>query len=108
MESELNRTPAAVASLRRLLQPEPAPLNVESRAIPATTVASIQDVVEHHHVVAWSAGAMAELDAVVGAPLTGVPGERHERVKLRRLYDNSLFENGRGHVLVLSEWPTER
>ena len=91
LESELNRTRAAVASLRRLLQPEPAPLHVELRAIPAATVAAVEDVVEHDHVVAWYAGAMAELEAVVGAPLNGVPGG---------LYDNSLFENGRGHLLV--------
>ena len=47
LESELDRTRAAVASLRRLLQPEPAPLQVELRAIPAATVAAIEDVVEH-------------------------------------------------------------
>ena len=46
LESELDRTRAAVASLRRLLQPEPAPLAVELRAIPAATVAAVEDVVE--------------------------------------------------------------
>ena len=53
LESELDRTRAAVASLRRLLQPEPTPLNVELRAVPATTVAAVEDDVEHEHVVAW-------------------------------------------------------
>jgi DNA-binding transcriptional MerR regulator len=91
LESELDRTRAAVASLRRLLQPEPAPLAVELRAVPSATVAAVEDVVEHDRVVAWYAGAMAELYAVVGAPVAGAPGG---------LYDNSLFENGRGHVLV--------
>jgi DNA-binding transcriptional MerR regulator len=91
LESELDRTRAAVASLRRLLQPEPTPMAVELRAIPATTVAAVEGVVEHDRVVAWYAGAMAELEAVVGEPPAGVPGG---------LYDNSLFENGRGHVLV--------
>ncbi|MGS0687194.1 MerR family transcriptional regulator [Nakamurella sp. GG22] len=95
LESELDRTRAAVASLRRLLQPEPAPLDVELRAVPAATVAAVDDVVEHDAVLAWFAGAMAELDAVVTAP-TGVPGG---------LYDNSLFADGRGHVLVYL--PTE-
>lgn len=91
LESELDRTRAAVASLRRLLQPEPAPLDVELRAVPATTVAAVEDLVEHDHVIAWYAGAMAELEAVVGTTVAGVPGG---------LYDNSLFESGRGHVLV--------
>ncbi|MBZ2194612.1 MerR family transcriptional regulator [Occultella gossypii] len=90
LESELDRTRAAVASLRRLLQPEATPLDVELRAVPATTVAAVEDDVEHEDVRAWYAGAMAELDAVVGEQ-TGAPGG---------LYDNSLFENGHGHVLV--------
>ena len=72
LESELDRTRAAVASLRRLLQPEPTPLNVELRAVPATTVAAVEDDVEHEHVVAWYAGAMAELDALIREPI-GVP-----------------------------------
>jgi DNA-binding transcriptional MerR regulator len=90
LESELARTRAAVASLRRLLQPEPPPLDVELRAVPATTVAAVEDDVAHDEVLAWYAGAMAELDAVVREP-SGVPGG---------LYDNALFEDGSGHVLV--------
>ena len=86
LESELDRTRAAVASLRRLLQPEPPPLDVELRAVPPATVAAVDGVVEHDEVIAWYAGAMAELDAVVTSP-TGVPGG---------LYDNALFVNGRG------------
>jgi DNA-binding transcriptional MerR regulator len=97
LEAELDRTRAAVASLRRLLQPEPARLDVELRAIPAATVAAVEDVVEHDGVVAWYAGAMAELEAAIAAAPAGVPGG---------LYDNSLFENGRGHVLVYL--PVER
>ncbi|MGY1770976.1 MerR family transcriptional regulator [Blastococcus sp. SYSU D00813] len=90
LEAELDRTRAAVASLRRLLQPGPAPLDVELRAVPATTVAAVEDDVAHDHVLDWYAGAMAELDAVVREP-TGAPGG---------LFDNALFEDGRGHVLV--------
>ncbi len=90
LESELDRTRAAVASLRRLLRPEPARLDVELRAVPAATVAAVEDDVSHDQVLPWYAGAMAELDAVVGEP-TGVPGG---------LYDNALFEDGRGHLLV--------
>src|SRR3712207_2901142 len=90
LESQLDRTRAAVASLRRLLRPEPPPLDVQLRAVPATTVAAVEDDVQHDDVLAWYAGAMAELDAVVDEP-TGVPGG---------LYDNALFETGRGHLLV--------
>jgi DNA-binding transcriptional MerR regulator len=90
LESELDRTRAAVASLRRLLQPEQPPLDVELRAVPATTVAAVEDDVAREEVLGWYAGAMAELDAVVRQP-TGAPGG---------LYDNALFEDGRGHLLV--------
>lgn len=90
LEAELDRTRAAVTSLRRLLQPEPAPLAVELRRVPQTTAAAVEDDVDHDDVLGWYAGAMAELHAVVGAP-TGPPGG---------LYDNELFETGHGHVLV--------
>ena len=53
-------------------------------------MAAVADDVAHDEVLAWYAGAMAELDAAVGAP-TGAPGG---------LYDNELFTEGRGHVLV--------
>jgi DNA-binding transcriptional MerR regulator len=90
LESELARTRAAVASLRRLLQPTPAPIDVELRTVPATTVAAVEEDVDHADVLAWYAGAMAELDAVVDGS-GGAPGG---------LYDNALFETGRGHLLV--------
>jgi DNA-binding transcriptional MerR regulator len=90
LESELDRTRAAVASLRRLLRPEPAPLDVELRAVPATTVAAVEDDVDRDDLLPWFAGAMTELDAVVADP-TGPPGG---------LYDNSLFVEDRGRALL--------
>ncbi len=90
LESQLERTRVAVESLHRLLQPEPARLQVELRAVPATTVAAIEDDVDRDDVLTWYAGAMAELDAVVPEH-TDFPGG---------LYDNALFETGRGHLLV--------
>lgn len=89
LESEIARTRAAVTSLRRLLHPEPAP--VELRAVEPVDVAAVADVVAHDDVLAWYAGAMAELEAVVGASAAGAPGG---------LYDNELFEVGRGRALV--------
>lgn len=90
LESELDRTRAAVRSLRRLLAPEPAPVQVEVRSLPATTVAAVEDDVDLDDVLGWYAGAMAELDATLDEP-HGTPGG---------VYDNTLFETGRGHVLV--------
>ena len=90
LEAELDRTRAAVVSLRRLLDPDPAPVHVELRSVPASTVAAVEDDVELDAVLGWYAGAMAELDATVEAP-TGAPGG---------VYDNALFEVGHGHVLV--------
>jgi DNA-binding transcriptional MerR regulator len=55
LESELDRTRAAVASLRRLLTPEPAPLGVELGAVPATRAAAAEDDVEHDHILDWYA-----------------------------------------------------
>jgi DNA-binding transcriptional MerR regulator len=90
LESELDRTRAAVSSLRRLLRPEPAPLEIELRSVPATTVAAVEDDVERGDLLPWYAGAMAELDAVVERP-TGPPAG---------LFDNSLFEAGSGHAVL--------
>ncbi|KQX75791.1 MerR family transcriptional regulator [Aeromicrobium sp. Root472D3] len=90
LEAELDRTRAAVSSLRRLLEPEIAPLHVDLRGVPATTVAAIEDDVALDDVIAWYAGAMDELDAAVG-DRTGPPGG---------LYEDALFAQGRGRVLV--------
>ena len=53
-------------------------------------VAAIEDDVDRDDILDWYSGAMAELDAVVTEP-TGYRGG---------LYDNALFEIGRGHLLV--------
>ncbi|WP_380156172.1 MerR family transcriptional regulator [Kineococcus sp. R86509] len=91
LEAQLDRTRSAVASLRRLLRPDPSPLEVELRAEPARTVAAVTAEVGHDDVEAWFAGAVAELEAAVGEAATGPLGGT---------YDNSLFEQGRGQVLL--------
>ena len=97
LETQLARTRAVVSSLRRLLAPEPAPLQVELRAEPEVTVAAVEDEVGEDDVVAWYAGAMAELDAVLGPPPgAGPPGG---------LYDNALFEHGRGRMVLYRPAP---
>lgn len=91
LEAELDRTRAAVRSLRRLLQPNPAPVKVELRAEPARTVAAVASVVDVGEVEAWFAGAVAELEVAVGNAVTGPMGGT---------YENVLFEEGRGHALL--------
>ncbi|WP_221349447.1 MerR family transcriptional regulator [Streptomyces beigongshangae] len=90
LEDRMARTRAAVASLQRLLRPEPAGLAVELRQVPAQLVAGVEDTVAHPDVLGWYAGAMAELDAAVREPAGPAGG----------LYDNALFSEGRGHVLA--------
>ena len=90
LETELDRTRAAVVSLRRLLSPEPAPVHVELRTVAAATVAAVEEDVDLDAVLGWYAGAMAELDATVEESAGAAGG----------VYDNALFEVGRGHVLV--------
>ncbi|WP_432487502.1 MerR family transcriptional regulator [Kineococcus sp. SYSU DK018] len=90
LEAQLERTRAAVVSLHRLLHPQPAGLDVQLRRVPATRVAAVRGEVALEQVLPWYAGAMAELDAVLPAG-GGAPGG---------VYENSLFEDGRGGVLV--------
>ncbi|SFJ75898.1 MerR family transcriptional regulator [Cellulomonas sp. KH9] len=90
LEAQLDRTRAAVVSLRRLLRPSASPIDVELRVVAATTVAAVEDDVALDEVLGWYADATAELDAVVHEP-AGPPGGS---------YDNALFETGRGHVVV--------
>ncbi|MDL5155621.1 MerR family transcriptional regulator [Actinomycetospora termitidis] len=91
LEAQLDRTRTAVVSLRRLLRPDPAPIDVELRAEPARTVAAVEGVLGAHEVESWFAGAVAELDAAVGPAAAGPLGGT---------YDNALFEQERGHALL--------
>jgi DNA-binding transcriptional MerR regulator len=95
LEDELDRTRAAVRSLRQLLRPDVRDLRVELRSVPARTVAAISGAVRHDHVVAWYDAAMAELDAAFpAAERTGPPAGR---------YANELFTQDEGAVTVF--WP---
>lgn len=90
LEDELARTRAAVVSLRRLLNPEPA--DVELRSVPARRVAAITGVVQLEDSLGWYDAAMAELDAAFPeAERTGPPGGR---------YANELFTKATGSMTV--------
>ena len=92
LEAELDRTRGAIASLRRLLHPEPAEIDVELRSVPARTVAAVSDHVGLDKMLAWYDAAMADLDsAFPPEDRTGPPGGR---------YANELFTHGSGAVTV--------
>jgi DNA-binding transcriptional MerR regulator len=92
LEEQLDQTRAAVTSLRRLLRPTVPPIEVELRAMPATTAAAIRATVYHDEVLGWYDEAMAELERVLrGVPATGPCGG---------LYDNALFTEERGDAVV--------
>ena len=94
LENQLDQTKAAVVSLRRLLDPHPAALQVQRRRTEATIVAAVRGVVDRTHILVWYAEAMQELDsalAAAGEAPTGPPGG---------LYDNELFSDERGTMVV--------
>jgi DNA-binding transcriptional MerR regulator len=92
LEEDLNRTQAAVVSLRRLLRPDPRDLQVELRSLPARTVVAVRGQVTLDESTDWYDTAMAELDAAFGpAERTGPPGGR---------YTNELFTAGAGTMTV--------
>lgn len=66
MEGELERTRSTVASLRALLEHEPAPIAVEYRSVPQATVIGIGVEIAIGDVPAWLDAALAELRAAVG------------------------------------------
>ncbi len=77
LESKLAQTQAAVATLRGLLQAEPAAIAVELRNVPATRALAIHAVVTRDELVAWWRGALGELEATCDAQQlvrTGAPG----------------------------------
>lgn len=92
LEGELDRTRAAVRSLRQLLRPDVRDLTVQLRSVPPRIVAGVRGEVRRSEVHTWYDGAMAELDAVVAAAgRTGPPGG---------CYANELFTEDAGAVTV--------
>jgi DNA-binding transcriptional MerR regulator len=92
LEEQLDRTRSAVASLRQLLRPDPAEIQVELRSVPPRTVAAVTGRVALPDVLPWYASAMADLDAAYPpAERTGPPGGR---------YANELFTEGSGVLTV--------
>jgi DNA-binding transcriptional MerR regulator len=94
LENQLDQTRAAVSSLRRLLEPIVAPIEVELRVMPATMTAAIRATVNHSEVLDWYGAAMTELDETLESLRATPAGPRGG------LYDNALFTDERGDVTV--------
>jgi DNA-binding transcriptional MerR regulator len=92
LEDELDRTRTAVASLRRLLRPDPAEIDVELRSMPVRTVAAIKGQVQLDKSLDWYDCAMAELDAAFPPEVRMGPPGGH--------YSNELFTDGSGEMIV--------
>ena len=103
LEDQLEQTRAAVASMRRLLEPGLAPIAVEHRNVPATTVAGISETVSRAEILDWYSEAVAELDRALAASGSAPTGP------LGGLYDNELFTDDAGNALLfvpVAEPPT--
>jgi DNA-binding transcriptional MerR regulator len=94
MEQQLDRTTAAVASLRALLQEPEGAIAVEFRAVPATPALSISAVVGLDALVSWWTAAFDELIGALAA--NGVRPAGNSGA----LYAQEVFEQAHGEVAV--------
>lgn len=92
LEESLDRTRAAVVSLRELISPTIAELPVRLKTTTPGPVAAISEHVAHDEILAWYEGAMRTLDAAV--PHTERTGP------LAGQYANELFTAGEGQATV--------
>ncbi|MFY1697837.1 MerR family transcriptional regulator [Solwaraspora sp. WMMA2101] len=92
LEAELDRTRAAVVSLRQLLLPDAAVLDVELRSVPSRTVVAISAEVRLENSLAWFDRAMDDLEEAFP------PDERSGPAGGR--YANELFTGGTGVMTV--------
>jgi DNA-binding transcriptional MerR regulator len=94
MEQQLERTTAAVASLRALLQEPEGAIAVEFRAIPPTPALSISAVVSLDALVSWWTAAFDELTGTLAANGLRPAGNSGA------LYFQEVFEQAHGEVVV--------
>lgn len=92
LEDSLDRTRAAVRSLRELLQPTADELPARVRTTAPQTVAAVSGHVAYGAIFGWYDAAMKELNAAVA------PGDRLGPAAGR--YANSLFTDGEGAATV--------
>jgi DNA-binding transcriptional MerR regulator len=94
LEGQMRETQAALVALRRLVTPDQAPIEVTQQRSQPLTVAAVSDVVQLGDHLRWYSNAMAEIRDVIASSARdriGPPGG---------LYDNELFTDERGTMLV--------
>jgi DNA-binding transcriptional MerR regulator/effector-binding domain-containing protein len=96
LDANLQRTSAAVASLRDLLKPStPAPgLAIEHRLVEATSAAAVHGTVEMNDLALWFEGAFGEIYATLAAQGTTPEGPGGG------VYANELFTHEHGEATV--------
>ena len=96
LETTLERTQAALASLRDLLEPptDAAPVAIEHRRTPATSAAAVREVIDVKDASAWYQGALGELHALLAAQKLTPAGPGGA------IYANDLFTHERGEATV--------
>ena len=103
LETTLEKTQAAVASLRDLLDPplDAAPVAIEHRRMSATPAAAVSEVIDVRDATAWYQGALGELYALLAAQKispTSAAGA---------IYANDLFTHERGQASVFVPFADE-
>ena len=94
LEDELAQVQLSVASLRSLLEPAMAPIDVEHRTVPATTAAGIHEVVDLEDLLPWYHGALGELYASIAVQDLCPSGPSGG------LFSSDLFQHERGEATV--------
>jgi DNA-binding transcriptional MerR regulator len=96
LETTLERTQAAAASLRDLLEPpiDATPVAIEHRRMPATPVAAVREVIDVNEATAWYQGALGELHALLAAQRVAPTGPGGA------IYANDLFSYERGEATI--------
>ncbi|QUQ68661.1 MerR family transcriptional regulator [Kutzneria sp. CA-103260] len=91
VEEQLERTQAAVTSLRLLLEQGPPAIEVEYRSVPAMTVLAVRDRIAMSDCERWWGDAFGRLHAAVGDHRVGPDG---------CLYHSEFFTDDAGDVLA--------
>jgi DNA-binding transcriptional MerR regulator len=96
LETTLEKTRAAAASLRDLLDPPPdaTPVAIEHRRIATTPAAAVQEVIDVKDATGWYQGALGELYALLAAQKIAPTGPGGA------IYGNDLFTHARGEATV--------
>jgi len=96
LETSLEQTQLAVASLRDLLEPpiESVPVAIEHRRIDATPAAAVTEIIDIKEASAWYQGALGELFALMSAQKVA------PLCPSGAIYSNDLFTHERGEATV--------